>query len=192
MASNETLYIPDNTILTTAAGGERATLLWTYESPRRPGSNGTCGEHEWQDCSMYMHGAVPLQCPALISGNGTFGLSRVHARAPATVYLVEIAAPSHGAVITDNRLEVVGVEECGSGKYINVANVLHIGQATGFSVARNGVFSQTYGSLLAVILHINAVPCCWESEIHHANEGRYCLSVSLSLCLSVSLSLSLC
>ena len=145
---------------------------------------------------MYMHGAVPLQCPALISGNGTFGLSRVHARAPATVYLVEIAAPSHGAVITDNRLEVVGVEECGSGKYINVANVLHIGQATGFSVARNGVFSQTYGSLLAVILHINAVPCCWD-RIRDPPRQRgqvlsVCLSVSLSLCLSVSLSLSLC
>ena len=26
----------------------------------------------------------------------------------------------------------------------------------------SGTFSQTYGSILTVILHINDVPCCWD------------------------------
>ena len=151
MLSNETLFIPDRTLLTTAGSGARATIVWKSESPRRPGSAGMCGEREWQDCSMYQHqvdarsGGHPA-CPALITGNGTFGVVRIHARAPATVFLVEIAAPSQGALVSDNLLQVVGTELCGSGKYVNVANVIHVGQATGFSIARN--------------------------QIHHANEGR--------------------
>ena len=73
-------------------------------------------------------------------------------------------------------------------------------------------FSQTYGRLLTVILHINGVPCCWSQVTRRTrrssgrsgrrDNGRRrvrsrpalsdWLSLSESLCLSLSLCLTLC
>ena len=139
MRSNETLFVPHATHFRTD-GSPRATLHWVSESPRRPGSKGICGEHEWQDCSMWHVDNQPSSgCLPLVSGNGTFEVSGLHLRAPATTYLLEIQAPSHGAVVRDNLLEVVGREDCGQGKRVNVAEALHVRGASGFRITGNEI-----------------------------------------------------
>ena len=45
-----------------------------------------------------------------------------------------------------------------------------------------GAFSQTYGSILTVILHINDVPCCWNQEVMRTCKCRRCRSTSRSGC----------
>ena len=43
-----------------------------------------------------------------------------------------------------------------------------------FCELRPGTFSQTYGSILTVILHINDVPCCWnQSEARDYCRAHY-------------------
>jgi hypothetical protein len=52
--------------------------------------------------------------------------------------LVELVEPSWGATITDSVLEVTGVDPNHNGThYINVSNVLRIGNCSGFTIRDN-------------------------------------------------------
>jgi hypothetical protein len=103
------------------------------------------------------------QCPPLLYGNGSFVIASIHARAPALSALVELVEPSVGAVVRDSVFEVVGYyDEVASSNegggvprdntvsggmardnlnlnrtYVNVSNVLHIGNCSGFTIKNN-------------------------------------------------------
>jgi hypothetical protein len=97
----------------------------------------------------------------LLYGNGSFVIASIHARAPALSALVELVEPSVGAVVRDSVFEVVGyydeVASSNEGRgvprdntvsggmargnlnrtYVNVSNVLHIGNCSGFTIKNN-------------------------------------------------------
>ena len=162
MDPDDTLYIPDGVTLTTETTSmthSRAMLLWLHAAPSsRAGGRHPCRGpgQQW----AYWKGNVPAriaECPPLIWGNGTFTIAGVHARAPALSSLLELVQPSMGAVVRDCTLEIVGAEVTGlsgeaqptmSRRNVNVSNVLHVGNCSGFTIMDNQILHVADGALL--------------------------------------------
>lgn len=143
MAVTDSLYIPNGVTLTTgrsSSGSDRALLLWGQAAPRSQKQwRGFCRGPGQQGGIWKGNLSARLdECPPLLWGNGSFVIDNIHVRAPALSALVELVEPSFGAVVQNSILEVVGYENSsGRRNYVNVSNVLHIGNCTGFSVINN-------------------------------------------------------
>jgi hypothetical protein len=69
-------------------------------------------------------------------------------------------------VLLINRLVLVHRSRCHSlgCARLGLRPVAHSSQRAGRQLL-HGTFSQTYGSILTLILHINDVPCCWNLQV---------------------------
>ena len=189
MAATDSLYIPNNVTLTTAQGssrGERALLLWDQASPRSQKQwRGFCRGPGQQ--GGIWKGNLPArldECPPLLWGNGSFTIDNIHARAPALSALVELVEPSFGAVVQNSVLEVVGYENSsGQRNYVNVSNVLHIGNCTGFSVRSNELRHIAEGAVaFGGQVRLDPIRCSlFLSPCHGA---RFCLTCDFFLLAS--------
>lgn len=146
MAVTDSLYIPDGVTLTTARHAEannstgRALLLWDQAAPRSKRQwHGYCRGPGQQGGIWKGNLSARLgECPPLLWGNGSFTIDNIHAQAPALSALVELIEPSLGAVVQNSVLEVIGYETVnGTRSYVNVSNVLHIGNCSGFNIRNN-------------------------------------------------------
>ena len=165
MDAADTLYVPDGVTLTTDVAAQssqtqttgkvtpssaRAILEWRLASPRLPNAWPSAMFDGWpakgwgcrgpgQEINIWHNRSARLaNCPPLMWGNGTFAIVNIHARAPAMTAMVELVEPSWGATIADSVLEVTGIDpDPHETHYINVSNVLRIGNCSGFTIRGN-------------------------------------------------------